>query len=134
VLALEAAAAESVDPFGIALHQVDAARSRSARIDEQRADPLVGVAGEVADHRQADRAPVRAIPVERHPDPGALQTIAGWNACRPRDRGTHRARRAGRSGPAGNRVAGQERDHAASGQDGGDKQFVYGSHEGPRSR
>ena len=59
----------------------------------------LGLAGEVADHREADRAPVRAVPVERHPDPRALQVRAGRIARAPGDRGADAVRPSGRGGP-----------------------------------
>ena len=84
---VEAAAAERVDPVGVAAYEADSGVARSTGVDEQGADPLLGLARQVADHRERDRAPVRAVPVERHADPGALQVLAGGVAFSPGNRG-----------------------------------------------
>ena len=111
---VESTVAPGVEPGRVAPHQGDAAVAWSARVDEHRAHPLVRLAGEVADQREADRAPVRAAPVQRHTDPGALKLLRRPTRS-PRDRGTNS--RPGRSGPSGNRVAGGER--VACGERGG---------------
>ena len=53
--------------------------SGPAGIDEQRADPLTGMAGEVTDHRQRDGSSAVLRPVQRNGHPRALQlrTAAG---------------------------------------------------------
>lgn len=61
---------------------------RGSRVDEQRADPLVWLAGEVADHRQADRAPARIFPIQRHGDSDALEIFTRRITRTPADRGT----------------------------------------------
>src|SRR5919109_766787 len=102
---VEAPAADRIDTLVVTLQQPEAGVARAARVDERRADPLVGLAGQVADHREADRAALGAIPVERHSDPGALQTLIRRITRRPRNRRTDLARRARGSRLPGNRDA-----------------------------
>jgi pimeloyl-ACP methyl ester carboxylesterase len=69
--------------------EVRVGNDRAARVDDQRADPLTGPAGEVADHRQRDPAPPRTVPVQRHPHPRALKPLT---ARPPRDASRRRCR------------------------------------------
>ena len=124
------------NPSGSPPNTTDTGVAGPARVHEHRADPLLGLAGEVADQREADRAPVRAIPVERHADPGALQVLAGGIAYAPGDRGADAVRPRGAVRRAGGaRVAGRERDQTGTGQRcGGEEHFPHGARDGPSDR
>ncbi len=66
-------------------HFRDAGNTRTAPIEEQRANALVRTAGTVADHGELDVAVVRALPIHRNRDSGALQAFSKLVARAPGD-------------------------------------------------
>ena len=68
----------------------------AAGVDEQRPDPLLGVAGQVPGHRQGDGRPAGMGPVQRHRHARALQL---WTTRGPGDL-RHASPRGRRSSPS----------------------------------
>ncbi len=73
---VETPVAERVEPLRIPSNEVDAGFAGSPRVDEHRADSPIGLARQVTDHRKLDLPPGRAVPVERHSNPGTFQAAA----------------------------------------------------------
>jgi hypothetical protein len=63
---VEPAAGDRVQRVALAGHGGHAGVARAAGIDEQRADPPTGVAGEVPDYRQGDSPAPGVCPVQRN--------------------------------------------------------------------
>ena len=65
----------------------------AAAVDEQRADALRGISGEVPDHRDADLRAVWVPVIQRHPRLGALEAVIAGSPVQHRNpRRSHRGR------------------------------------------